>query len=245
MAASITFHANIPNQAVSGDGTLIDHTASSGLGFFGDLFGLSVPVGEYQNTTYVTNSNGTTSGVKVNNTKYSTASQVAHNGAAGIDLITMPNYYAPLNVRFSNDDPVKVQNCKLKIFDRVDPANPATGVTTEVWECRHPHPTEGNDGTNIGTLSLRGTGVTDWYSFQPTDGSDRELPLTPSPGMSGLNTSTESTLTASYLTGQNFLTEDGTNHSSTRHDWFIALSASPDSIGSKTEYGLYITLEYL
>ena len=30
-----------------------------------------------------------------------------------------------------------------------------------------------------------------------------------------------------------------------RHTWYAALSASPLSIGSKTSYGLYVSLEYL
>ena len=32
---------------------------------------------------------------------------------------------------------------------------------------------------------------------------------------------------------------------SKRHTWFIGISASPLSIGSKTQYGLYVSLEYL
>jgi hypothetical protein len=31
----------------------------------------------------------------------------------------------------------------------------------------------------------------------------------------------------------------------TQHDWYLVLSASPDSIGSKTLYGLWVSLEYL
>jgi hypothetical protein len=31
----------------------------------------------------------------------------------------------------------------------------------------------------------------------------------------------------------------------TRHTWRLALSATPLNIGSKTDYGLYISLEYL
>jgi len=244
MAASITFHANIPAQASSDDPTLIEHTSNSGIGFFGDLFGLSVPVGEWQNTTYVTNSNGTSSGVKVNNTKFITSTGVSSNGAGAIELDAMPNYYAPLNVRFTNDSAVKVQNCKLRIFDRVNPANPATGVSTKVFECRHPHPVSA-DNAGTGTLSLKGDSASTWKTFLATD-DDNELDLTSSPGESGLNTSPESTLPSQASDGYyNYVTTDGTLHSSIRHDWYIALSASPDTIGSKTEYGLYVTLEYL
>jgi hypothetical protein len=31
----------------------------------------------------------------------------------------------------------------------------------------------------------------------------------------------------------------------THHTWAVALSASPLSIGSKEQYGLYVSLEYL
>jgi len=31
----------------------------------------------------------------------------------------------------------------------------------------------------------------------------------------------------------------------TQHDWYTVISASPDSIGAKTLYGLYVELEYL
>ena len=30
-----------------------------------------------------------------------------------------------------------------------------------------------------------------------------------------------------------------------QHDWYVALSAEPESIGSKQDYALYFTLEYL
>lgn len=33
--------------------------------------------------------------------------------------------------------------------------------------------------------------------------------------------------------------------SATQHDWYVAISASPDSIGSKTLFGLYFSTEYL
>ena len=30
-----------------------------------------------------------------------------------------------------------------------------------------------------------------------------------------------------------------------RHDWYAAISASPDSIGNKTQYGMFFALEYI
>ena len=54
--ATITFHANnAANIAVEDydtDPTLIAHGDGSGIGFFGGGFGISVPVGDYQNSTY-------------------------------------------------------------------------------------------------------------------------------------------------------------------------------------------------
>lgn len=38
---------------------------------------------------------------------------------------------------------------------------------------------------------------------------------------------------------------NGPNTIDTQHDWYLGLSASPDTIGSKTQYGLFVSLEYL
>ena len=242
--ATITYHANNFGAASNSDGTLIDHNSGSGLGFYGDNFGLSVPVGQEQTTTFVTNSNGTVSGIKVSNTKYMSDSGVSHNGNTEIDNESMPNYYAPLNIRFSHDDAVRVQNCKLRIFDRNDIDNPASGVTTKVYEIRHPHPVEA-DNAGSGALTLRGRATHDWVEFDPAE-NQIDMVFTNSPGISGLNTSAGDTLPATAADGYlNWNTNEGASHQSVRHDWYVALSASPDSIGSKTDYGLYFTLEYL
>lgn len=66
-----------------------------------------------------------------------------------------------------------------------------------------------------------GSGDTTWRT---PGGTGVVQPLTASPGMSGLFPNGPATL---------------------RHDWYIAISASPDTIGSKTMYGLYAQLEYL
>ncbi len=52
------------------------------------------------------------------------------------------------------------------------------------------------------------------------------MSLTASPGTSGLR-------------------PNGANTTDTQHDWYAALSASPNSIGSKTLYGLYVSTEFL
>lgn len=247
--AEITFHANQNGMASSDDATLIEHAGGSGLGFFGGGFGISVPVGQYQDTSYVTNGDGTASGVRVNNTKWASSnvipnSGVSANGGATIGLSGMPNYYAPLRISFSHSEAVKVQNCKLRIFDRNDISKPASGVTTKVFECRHPQPNEAHNGQS-GTLAFRGVSNFAWSEFDPAE-AQFDLDFTPSPGMSGLNTSAAETLPSGLADGSiNWLTNQGAAHESLRHDWYVAMSASPDSIGSKTQYGLYFTLEYL
>jgi len=65
MAAAITFYAG------SGNAELNDlSTPGSGLGFYGASFGTSVQVGQYQETTFITNSNGSVNGGNNNNNKY-------------------------------------------------------------------------------------------------------------------------------------------------------------------------------
>jgi len=69
--------------------------------------------------------------------------------------------------------------------------------------------------------------------------------LTPGPGPSGLNTSADDTIPEDDGTYVNWIAQSGESCRATRHDWYVGLSASPDSIGSKTDFGLYFTLEYL
>ena len=60
-------------------------------------------------------------------------------------------------------------------------------------------------------------------------GSGIVVPLAQSPGPSGHYAGNGTGNTGQY----------------TQHDWYLAITASPDSIGSKTQYGLYVELEYL
>jgi hypothetical protein len=234
--ASISFFANILN----GSPTVINHSAGSGLGFYGLTFGASVPVGSQQNTTYITNSTGTNQGSQLNNTamntigNQSTAGKVSVNGSVAIDNNKLPNYLCPLNVRFTHDQAVRVQNCKLRVFDRTNINNAASGVTTYVYEARHPSANQ-----TVGNLDLRGRSANSWVEFNPST-SPTDMVFTNSPGMSGTNTSSSDT-----DVNLGYITTNGVSHSSTRHDWYVAISSEPESIGSKTQYGLYFSVEYL
>lgn len=191
----------------------IDNLSNSGVGFYGAGFGYSVPVGSYQDTTYITNSNGTSQGPQCNNIKYlNDRSGIINSASAGTGLLWIPNAYATLNVRFTHTSAVKTQNAKLYIYDRTNTNNDPSGVTCKVAELIHPDPVANNNGSGSST----------WV--KPT-GSSLVMSLATSPGMSGL-------------------CPNGASITSDRHDFYIAISASPDSIGSKS-FAAYFSVEYL
>lgn len=185
----------------------------SGLGFYGLSFGNSVEVGSYQNSTWITNSNGTAQGNQVNNIKWTHPSSGSINELASVALLAVPNYLATLKIRFNHSTAVQTQNAKLRIFDRSSINNPASGVTCKVAEVIHV------DAAQTAT----GSGSSTWNT--PT-GSSVIMSLTTSPGLSGYSPNGPSTIDFN-------------------HDWFVAMSASPDSIGSKTQFACYFQTEYL
>ena len=113
--------------------TTVNHLAGSGLGFFGGSFGQSVQINQFQDTTFITDGAGTTQKGSANNVKYATDTTAFAAGivsATGLKYI--PNEKATVNIRFTNDSAVRTQNCKLRIFDRVNKDHPASGVITRV-----------------------------------------------------------------------------------------------------------------
>lgn len=192
----------------------INNLSGSGLGFYGTGFGNSVDVGSYQDTTFITNGAGSSQGPQVNNIKYQNVSSgILNSASSGVRLTEMPNYLATLNIRFTHTVAVKTQNAKVRIYDRSNINNAASGVTTKVAELIHPDVTQANNGS----------GDTSWLT---PNGSSVVVDLVSSPGVSGLR-------------------PNGSQTTNIQHDWFLAISASPDSIGSKTNFGLYVELEYL
>lgn len=198
---------------LAGENFTIASLSGSGLGFYGSAFGASVLVGEYQQTTFITNSNGTTQGPQVDNVKWlNSASGIVGSATSGIALTAIPNYLATLNIRFTHSSPVLVQNAVVRGYDRVSIDNAPTGVTLKGAYFVHPNNTQNNDGS----------GSTTWTTLA---GSSTYLSLPASPGLSGLS-------------------PNGPSTSSVQHDYYIGLSASPNSVGSKS-LGLYVSLEYL
>jgi len=191
--------------------------SGSGLGFFGSGgWAKSVNVGSYSDTTFVTDGNGATHGAQINNVKYVHPSSGEVAGNTVLALQNIPNYQSTINIRVTNDTAIRVESAKLYIYDRVSTNNPASGVTCKVAEVIH----LGED------QEVTGSGDTTWYT--PT-GSSVTVTLSDSPGMSGLWAGNGA----------------GSTHEDTRHDWFVAISASPNFISAKTQFGLLFEAEFL
>ena len=86
--AEIKFYANILNAG----STEIAHTQGSGLGFYGTSFGISVPVGSQQSSTYVTNADGTSQGAQLNNTAMVTSGIPSEKGTVSVNGSATPTF---------------------------------------------------------------------------------------------------------------------------------------------------------
>lgn len=106
----------------------------SGLGFYGSSFGSSVSLGAFQSRSFITNSAGVTNGGASQNIQYTHPASGFPQSASGIPLIRINSFHRTLDVHFDHDEPVFVQNAQLRIFDRVNINNPASGVNTRVAE---------------------------------------------------------------------------------------------------------------
>ncbi len=213
MAAAINFFAG------EGGGTFTN-LSSSGIGFFGASFGTSVQVGEYQDSSFISASDGSApAGPQATNCKYDTVtSGVIVNGDVPVVPSSMVINSGTLNVRFTFDTVVKTQNAQLRIFNRSNINVAAVGVTTQVLQIANGGSGVDTDGTALAPGSHPG-----WIA---PSGSGLTMALLSSAGSGGLS-------------------PNGVDTTDTRHDWYACLSASPLSIGSKESFGLYVQLEYL
>lgn len=193
---------------------------NSGLGFFGvGGFGNSVSVGAYQDTTFVTDGNGISQGPQGNNVKWihPNSGQVA--GTTNLSLQSIPNYQGTLQIQFTNATPVRLQNSRLYIYDRTSTSNAASGVTTAVANLIHPSVTQGAGGS--GSTAWEFPSASSYTTLSTYQNGNAF-----SPGTSGLGV-------------------NGGSTNDIEHDFYVAISASPNSIGAKTLYGLLFSTEYL
>ncbi len=208
------------NFLAGGFGTPINNLNNSGLGFFGaGGFGNSVAVGAWQSNTYLTDGAGVSLGPQCNNVQWTHAQSGTVQNGTNLALTSIPNYQSTLNIHFTNSSAVRVQNGKVYIYDRSSLSNPASGVTCVISNLIHPGLTQVTGGS----------GLTSWET--PAGSSYVNITQLAngngfSPGLSGLS-------------------PNGATTSDTTHDFYLAISASPNSVGSKSQFGLFASLEYL
>lgn len=322
--ASITFEV-LDAPGVSGSGV-----SGSGLGFYGSGgFGTSVPLLEYQKTTFLTNSDGTSNGGQTRNVEFvsglwgASGCKLMNTASSTGMLVQLNNTEVTLAIHFNHDTSVKVQNAQLRIYDRTNIDNPATGVITKVAEVvnfagKTYSAWLASPGTDFvtGTVGLLGSGDAFWwgapwkdaatyggadirpyyqnsvgvrfYNFtdsmdtansgnadsrlssltypgkQTVGGSGLIVPLLDSPASGGrglatgnlypkffqyVNTAYQGSphlgVTTPVASSTAMPNTYGGTSGDLRHTWRVAISAAPLSIGSKTQYGLYVSLEYL
>jgi len=169
------------------------------VGFYGPGFGLSVKVGEYNETTYRTTEDGQTNGTALPNLRYANTSG-AYVGPSIIaaELVSVLNNESTIRVRLTTDSAVQTQNAELRTFDKTSIDSAPSGVDVFSAEIINP------SGT--------GTGDVNWTQIQ---GSGTVLGL------------------------------DDQTTASTEHNFYIALSATPTSIGEKTNFAFYFQAEFL
>ena len=202
---------------------LVTLPAGSGLGFYGSVFNSALKVGNYQDMTFITSANGTINGGTTNNTKCDASdpggSGVIWNGSvspAMSSLRAMPNLSGTLNIRFTYDDPVQTHNGKVWVYDRTTKTQGASGVTCYAAQLVYPSGAPGD---------MIGSGDANWVLASSGTGSGVPVALWNSPGVSGLAYDVSAV--------------------ATRHDWYLALSVSPQSNGPKEAFGIYVELEYV
>lgn len=247
--AEIKFFANLPE----GSNQNINVAAGSGLGFYGSNYGVAVAIGAQQSKTFITNSTGTaTNEIEINNTAMTfTGEENIEEGTVSINrsvtpikLSALPNYLCPLNIRFNHPTAVAAQNAKIRIFDRDNIDNAATGVTTYLFEARHPAPTQDE---NLTLQHRVNDGGFYWTEFNPDpeESAGQEMILTDSPGMLGKNELENVSTSTNQKVLYNINSNGGSNHEDLQHDWYVAISCEPEQVGSQLNYGLYFTVEYV
>ena len=121
---------------------LYTFSAGSGLGFFGATEGSSVQIGAFQDSTNITNGDGSVIKDSTNNIKYVTnvfpsgRTSTAITGSSTLDvgLSGIKSNQSTMGICFSHTTAVNVQNCQLRIYDRTSINYPASGVNTKVAE---------------------------------------------------------------------------------------------------------------
>jgi hypothetical protein len=152
--------------------------SGSGLGFFGSTQGSSVQIGSFQDTTNVSNADGSVIKDSTNNIKYTTSVfpsgrcvMTSNGGTSTVGLSGVKSFQGTLGITFSHSTDVNAQNCQLRIYDRTNVNYPASGVNTKVAEIvNHNGSTYNSQGTNSQSSDAVGSGDILWWGEQwPTE----------------------------------------------------------------------------
>lgn len=171
------------------------------LGMFGGGFGLSVRVGEYQDTSWATTDNGSAQNGQVPNVKFATITGCYTPSIIAARLLRdLTNSEATLGIRLTTDTPVQTQNSSFRCFDRLNINSNPSGVTVYSAEIIR------------ATVGVSGSGDTSWTQIF---GSGSTMGLDNQTSVTGV------------------------------HTWYVAVTASPQSIGEKTHIGYYFETEFL
>lgn len=162
----------------AGDGAVEIQPAESGnddtVGYFGANFGFSIRVGEYNNTTFCTNDNGTTNFGALPNLRYAnTSGAYVGSELTATELLQIDNSEATIFIRLNTDSAVQTQNAAFRAFDRSNINNNPSGVICYAAEINKPSP------------SIRGSGDTYWTQIY---GSGSVLNLADQTTASGVHT---------------------------------------------------------
>jgi hypothetical protein len=190
------------------------------MGFYGnDGIGSPIVVGGFNGRTFVTDPSGTIHGFEANNNKRISSSGLIYGQiGSGINLLQLPNTLATLNLRFSHTSSVSTQSAAFYVYD----GTLSDGVPNKnndpsgltAW-CAEVRKTDNKQDVS------NGLGDSTWQDIH----GSTSLSLISSPGTSGLR-------------------PDGSFTVDTRHDWYIAMSVSPDEFGDKV-FGILMEVEFL
>ena len=150
----------------------LETLSGSGLGFFGATAGSSVQIGSHQDSTYVSNGDGSSTTSQTNNVKF--VADTFPSGMCEVDALGSPygpvglsgvkSYESTLGIRFGHDTAVKTQNVQLRIYDRANINYPASGVNTKVAEVVNFNgSTYNNQGAGGTGSSAVGSGDAFWW----------------------------------------------------------------------------------
>ena len=217
--ASIDFRVN---EGLSGSDAVINSgnqgLTGSGIGFFGSAGALSsVRLNEYQDRTFVTNAGGTSTSLEIDNVKYThpNSGLVSRGGVDDASHNLLNIPNYKSTLNIRFDHDTSVKTQNAKV-QIYDRSDTSNGPSGVICQVASIIHPESSSG-------ITGSGSSVWVQ---SSGSTNVLNCHTSPGESGIGIS-------------------GLNTQDTQHDWYIALSSSPISIGSKTEFGLYFSVEYL